>query len=93
MSAIASAPAAQPRIVAVPVPRPEPSDQVREAASEEKRWVLMLAIPFLVGATFFAAAIGTGALWLMGPAMLFGVGVIIASFIYLGLSSDTNSET
>lgn len=61
-----------------------------EAAAEKRRWLLMLIAPFVVGASFFAAAIGTGKVWLIGPAMLIGVMCIIFAFIYLILSSNSN---
>ena len=61
-----------------------------EAAAEETRWLLMLLVPFVVGAGFFAAAIGTGTVWLIGPAIGIGVMCLIFTFIYLMLSSDSN---
>ena len=82
-----------PTVVVQALPREEPSDHSPEAVAEERRWLLLLVIPFVLGAAFFAAAIGTGALWLMGPALVIGPGLLIASFVYLGLSSDANSET
>jgi hypothetical protein len=68
----------------------EPADHPPEAVAEERRWLLLLLPPFVVGASFFAAAIGTGLLWLMGPAMVLGPGVLIGAFVYLGLTSETN---
>jgi hypothetical protein len=66
----------------------EPSDHSPEAVAEEHRWLFLLLIPFVLGAAFFALAVGTGRLWLMGPAMILGPGVIIGMFVYLGLTSD-----
>jgi hypothetical protein len=66
----------------------EPSDHSLEAVAEEHRWLFLLVTPFVLGATCFALAVGTGQLWLMGPAMFLAVGVIIGMFVYLGLSSD-----
>jgi hypothetical protein len=57
---------------------------------EERRWLLMLGIPFLASACFFAATIGTGLLWLLAPAMVLGPALLILAFVYLGISSDTN---
>jgi hypothetical protein len=69
----------------------EPSDHMPEAVAEEHRWLYLLVAPFLLGGLFFALAVGTGRLWLMGPAMVLGPGLIIGMFIYLGLSTDTNA--
>lgn len=68
-----------------------PTDHSPQAVAEEHRWLLLLVIPFVVSAAIFAAAIGTGRLWLMGPAAALGPGLIIIAFIYLGLTSDTNN--
>ena len=62
----------------------------QEAEAEERRWARPLIFAFAWAAAFFAAAIGTGRLWLMVPAGL-GIGMIILDFVYLGLSSDTNA--
>jgi len=62
------------------------------AATEERRWLLLLGIPFVVSACFFAATIGTGILWLLAPAMVLGPALIILGFVYLGISSDTNGS-
>ena len=62
------------------------------AETEEKRWMRMLLPPFLVSSVFFGAAIGTGALWLIGPAMALGPGLIIFGLVYLALTSDSNAE-
>jgi len=70
-----------------------PPDHAPEAVAEEHRWLLLLTTPFLLGAAFFALAVGTGQLWLMGPAMVLGPGALIAMFVYLGLSSEANSVT
>jgi len=61
-------------------------------ATEERRWLVMLGIPFVMSACFFAATIGTGILWLLAPAMVLGPGLIILGCVYLGISSDTNSS-
>lgn len=60
--------------------------------AETARWALLLAIPFALGAVFFALAIGLGTEWLMAPAFLLGPLPLISSAIYLSLSSDANSE-
>jgi hypothetical protein len=72
------------------VPAVAVTPAVDEAAAEQRRWLLMLGTPFLVGAAFFAAAIGTGTVWLIGPAIGIGVMCLIFSFIYLMLSSNSN---
>ncbi len=72
--------------------------QAAEASSaslesvEERRWLLMLGLPFVASSCFFAATIGTGILWLLAPAMIFGPGLLILAFVYLGISSDTNGS-
>ncbi len=69
---------------------PVPASSVE--ATEERRWLLMLGIPFVMSACCFAATIGTGVLWLLAPAMVLGPGLIILGCVYLGLSSDTNGS-
>jgi hypothetical protein len=79
--------------------RPRTVSTVREtpvlsmsvAAKEQRRWVSLLAVPFILSSTFFAATIGTGILWLLAPAMVFGPGLLILAFIYLSISSDSNA--
>jgi hypothetical protein len=61
-------------------------------AVEERRWLLLLGVPFVVSAAFFAAMIGTGIAWLLAPAMVFGPGTLIMAFVYLSISSDSNGE-
>ena len=68
------------------------TDHSPAAVAEEHRWLVLLTMPFVLGAAFFALAVGTGRLWLMAPAMILGPGLIICMFIYLGLSSDANSD-
>jgi hypothetical protein len=82
-------PALEPAVSAPPVLTSENPDV---AAAEERRWLRMLVTPFVLGACFFAGVIATGQLWLMGPAMLCAVAAIIFSFIFLGLTSDTNTD-
>jgi hypothetical protein len=69
-----------------------PAEVVDEGleGTEAKRWLLLLGVPFVIGGALFATAIGTGDMWVLGPASLFGPGAIILGFTYLGLSSDTN---
>lgn len=75
------------------VARVERADRdVSVASAEERRWLLMLGIPFVMSACFFAATIGTGILWLLAPAMVLGPALIILGFVYLGISSDTNAS-
>jgi len=80
-------------VLATPVPETVALELVEHSPTEiaeEHRWLLSLGIPFVVSAACFAAAIGTGWGWLIGPALVLGPMVIIVGFIYLGLSSDTN---
>ena len=58
--------------------------------TEAKRWLMLLGVPFVVGGALFAIAIGTGHMWMLGPASVFGPGAIILGFTYLGLTADTN---
>lgn len=79
-----------------PIARVEPpaptttADRLAQEAVELRRWYLFLGFPFVLAASFFAGAIGTGHLWLIGGALITGPGLLIMAFIYLGLSSDTN---
>ena len=75
---------------AAPLPAPA-SDRPSDAAAEQRRWLLTLGMPAVGSAIFFAAAVGTGRLWLLGPAML-GIALIILGFVYLGLTSDANGS-
>ena len=61
--------------------------------SETHRWFLVLGIPFVLGATFFGLAVGLGAEWPMMPAFFLGPFVLIASYIGLMLTSDTNTTS
>ena len=65
------------------------SHPVSEA--EQRRWVIPLTLAFTWSALFFSLAIGTGTLYFLAPAGL-GIGLIILFFVYLGLTSDTNSD-
>jgi hypothetical protein len=87
-------PAHPPPLTVVPAGRVEPiptrpAGRSETARAEERRWLLMLGVPFAVSAALFAATIGSGLLWLLGPAMVVGPGLIILGFVYLGLTSDT----
>jgi hypothetical protein len=57
---------------------------------EAKRWMLLLGVPFVIGASLFAVAIGTDTMWLLMLAAMFGPGLIILGFTYLGLTADTD---
>jgi hypothetical protein len=61
------------------------------AATELMRWVVVLAIPFVLSAIFFGAAIATGMLWLMGVAFGVGPELMICGYIYLSITSDSNA--
>ena len=62
------------------------------SSSEISRWVRWIGIPFVVAAAFFGAAIGTGITWFMGVAFGVGPELMIVGYIYLSLTSDSNSE-
>ncbi len=68
-----------------------PSVPVTAARSDTHRWLLILGVPFVVGAAFFADAIGFDVEWPMAPAFLLGPLLMIAGYIYLSLSADTNT--
>lgn len=72
---------------------PQASDQAaiaREAESPSHRWFVILGVPFVLGAAFFALALGLDKEWPMVPAFLFGPFLLIAGYVYLCLSSDSN---
>ncbi len=71
--------------------RREELDRFAVATVEENRWLLYLGTPFLLSAVFFALAIGVSE-WFMVPAVILGPGLMIAAYVYLGLSSDTNGQ-
>jgi hypothetical protein len=78
-------------IAALVEPAPVATIAIRdEGVAEEHRWFFMLLVPFAVGATFFAAAIGTGNEYFIGPAIFFAVMCLIFAFIYLALTSESN---
>ena len=66
---------------------PEEAARARMNVIEEHRWLWFLVPAFVVTAVFFALAIGTGSQWWMIPAFVLGILPIIATFLYLGLSS------
>ena len=68
------------------------SSSASVAATEERRWLSLLVPPFIVSSAFFAATIGTGILWLLAPAMVFGPFLLILAFIYLSITSDSNGS-
>jgi hypothetical protein len=76
----------------VPAPVVDASTAPPDESAETNRWLLFLVPPFLVSALFFTLAIGTKTPELIAPALFFGPMVIILGFIYLGLTSDSNSE-
>jgi hypothetical protein len=79
-------------IALVPTSEPEPVDWAGTGSREMLRWVRWLGIPFVLGAVFFAAAIGTGQMWLMGLAWGFGPELMILAYIYLSITSEANTE-
>jgi len=56
------------------------------------RWALVLGTPFLLGAFFFGLAIALDANWPMVPAFFLGPFLMIASYIFLMLGSEANSD-
>ena len=75
-----------------PTPR-ETRAAVAHAGSETHRWFLFLGIPFVLGATFFGLAIALGAEWPMIPAFFFGPFLLVAAYIVLSLTSDSNTTS
>lgn len=90
---------AHPRISEAPQPPlAEVSPATRQPAAEPDhdpraahRWYLILGAPFILGAVFFGAAVGFGVEWPMAPAFLLGPLVMIGGYIYLSLTSDSNT--
>ena len=64
----------------------------RWSEHEISRWALVLGTPFLLGAFFFGLAIALDANWPMVPAFFFGPFLMIASYIFLMLGSEANSD-
>jgi hypothetical protein len=83
----APAPIAQPVLRQVTTP-----DAAAVASAEVNRWIRILSVPFVLSAAFFMALISTGQLWLIGGALATGPGLLIMSFIYLSMSSDSNRD-
>ncbi len=63
-----------------------------DAAREQTRWIVTLAIPFLAASAFMAATLSGAGSWLIGAAILCGPGLGLAALSYLALTSDTNGE-
>jgi hypothetical protein len=93
MNVLVTPPRRQPQTVLEPPAALQPVE-VPEAitADGHNRWFLVLGIPFVVGAAFFGLAIGLDEEWPMTPAFLFGPLVMIAAYVYLCLTSDSNTE-
>jgi hypothetical protein len=68
-----------------------PTGAAMESA-EVNRWIRLLTVPFVLSAAFFMALLSTGQLWLVGGVLVTGPGLLIMSFIYLSMSSDSNGE-
>jgi len=73
-----------------PRPRAEVEPAQEVVLREEHRWELLLVPSFCAAAIFFALAIGTGASWFMGPAIVLGPIAMMFAIIYLCISSDSN---
>jgi hypothetical protein len=93
---------------AIPVTQPEPftpapiaqpvlhqvaaRNPAAEASAEVNRWIRILSIPFVLSAAFYMALLATGQLWLIGGVLATGPGLLIMSFIYLSMSSESNGD-
>ena len=76
-------------------PRPrvvEVESAIAPSVREEHRWLLVLSPSFVAAALFFALAIATGAMWLIGPAVILGPILMMLGFIYLCISTDANGD-
>lgn len=62
------------------------------ASTESNRWMRFLGVPFVLSAAFFMALLATGQLWLVGGVLITGPGLLIMSFVYLSMSSDSNGD-
>jgi hypothetical protein len=71
--------------------RDDASTAAADETAELHRWLRFLLPSFVVSALFIALAIGLGVGELIAPALFFGPMLMILAFIYLGLSSDSNS--
>jgi hypothetical protein len=67
-------------------------DRTEGEAFELRRWTRLLVVPFVLGAAFFATAIGFDEELFVVPAFLLGPLLLIASLVYLQVSSDSNRE-
>ena len=76
-----------------PLPASEQAATARQAESQTQRWFAILGVPFVLGAVFFGLAVGLGKEWPMVPAFLFGPFLLIAGYVYLCLSSDSNATS
>jgi MFS family permease len=63
------------------------------AEREQRRWLRVLAIPFAAASILMAAALSGAGAWLLGVALVCGVGLGIASLVYLTLTSDLTDAT
>lgn len=54
------------------------------AEAEEHRWLRILIVPFILGASFFALSMESE--WWMIPAFLFGPLLLVMEIIYLSLN-------
>jgi hypothetical protein len=79
-------------VTEVPAPESVIESRSDQGDTELNRWTIFLAIPFVLSAVFFMAAISTGQEWLIGGTLVTGPGLLIMAFIHLSLSSDTNGD-
>lgn len=68
-----------------------PTHAAARTGSETHRWLLIIGIPFVLGASFFGLAIGLGAEWPMAPAFVLGPLLMVAGYIVLSLTSEANT--
>jgi len=66
------------------------SDGYADADREQRRWMRILAIPFVAASVFITAALGGAGSWFMAAAILGGPVLGIVSLVYVSLSADTN---
>jgi hypothetical protein len=79
---------------AIEAPREERTERTVGAAdagtAEMHRWLTGLVPPFVLGAVFFALAVGTSHEWLIGPAIVLGPILFMFMTVFLCISSDSN---
>jgi hypothetical protein len=77
-------------LVGAPVAPASPEATSSLLSSASRRWLLVLGPPFASGAMVFGLALALGAEWPMVPAFQLGPFLLIAGYVYLSLTSDSN---